>query len=77
MREIVNVAKAKVGGILVVLTGSDKDYKYVMTSERVDLGSIYKDANSKLLGRGGGRDNMIQGSFSVDLEAIEAYFKDL
>lgn len=77
MREIVNVAKAKVGRILVVLTGSDKDYKYVMTSERVDLGSIYKDANSKLLGRGGGRDNMIQGSFSVDLEAIEAYFKDL
>ena len=76
LRELVNSAKSKVGGILVALTGKDGDYKYVMTSATVDLSSIYKRINADLLGRGGGRDNMIQGSFATDLETVIRYFSE-
>ena len=77
MREIVNSAKAKVGKILVVLTGNDGDYKYVMTSSSIDLTPIYKQMNSDLNGRGGGRDNMIQGSLASDIETIKTYIDKL
>lgn len=77
MREVANLAKSKVTGVLVILTGVDGDYKYIMTSENVDLSKIYKQINASLLGRGGGRDNMIQGSFSANLESIKEYFAKL
>ena len=77
MREIVNSAKDKVGKILVVLTGNDGDYKYVMTSSSIDLSPIYKQMNADLHGRGGGRDNMIQGSLASDIETIKAYVDKL
>lgn len=77
MREIVNCAKDKVGKILVVLTGNDGDYKYVMTSSSIDLSPIYKQMNADLHGRGGGRDNMIQGSIASDIETIKAYVDKL
>jgi len=77
MREIVNCAKEKVARILVVLTGKDGDYKYIMTSVSVDLSRIYKQINTDLCGRGGGRDNMIQGSFTSDLDTIKKYFENI
>ena len=77
MREIVNSAKDRVGKILVVLTGNEGDYKYVMTSSSIDLTPIYKQMNSDLNGRGGGRDNMIQGSLASDIETIKAYIDKL
>ena len=77
MREVANLAKSKVTGVLVILTGCDGDYKYIMTSESVDLSKIYKQINASLLGRGGGRDNMIQGSFSADFYSIKEYFAKL
>lgn len=77
MREIVNSAKDKVGKILVVLTGNEGDYKYIMTSSSIDLTPIYKQMNSDLNGRGGGRDNMIQGSLASDIETIKTYIDKL
>ena len=76
LRELVNCAKSKVSGILVALCGKDGDYKYIMISERVDLAPIYKKINADLSGRGGGRDNMIQGSFSADLDTVTRYFSE-
>ena len=76
LREFVNSAKDKVGGILVAINGNDGDYKYIMTSKSVDLSPIYKRINSDLCGRGGGRDNMIQGSFATGFESIRKYFAD-
>ena len=70
-----NIANKKVGGITVTLSGIDGDYKYVISSNTVDLRSISKDINSALSGRGGGRPEMIQGSFSVALDQIKEYFK--
>ena len=74
LREVVNSAKDKVGGILVALSGTDGDYKLVMTSVTVDLGGVFKKIFSDLGGRGGGRDNMIQGSVTATFDDIRSYF---
>lgn len=70
-----NIANKRVGGITVALSGCDGDYKYVISSDSVDLRSITKDINVALSGRGGGRAEMIQGSFAATLEEIKKYFE--
>ncbi len=70
-----NIANKKVGGITVALSGCDGDYKYVISSDSVDLRPITKDINAALSGRGGGRAEMIQGSFAATLEEIKKYFE--
>lgn len=69
-----NIALSKIGGILVLLSGADGNFKYVISSNSVDLKSKIQDINKSLLGRGGGRPNMVQGSFLCDYERIKAYF---
>ena len=75
LREFSKYATDKVGGILVSLCGSDGDYKYVISSNTVDLKALTSSINSELNGRGGGRSSMLQGSFSTDLDSIKEYFK--
>lgn len=70
-----NIANKKIGGLTVALAGRDGDYKYVISSTKVNLTSIVKDINSALCGRGGGRPEMIQGSFSATLDEIKSYLK--
>ncbi len=74
LRELSNAALPRVGGILVALTGTEGDYKYIISSASHDLRSLSKEINTALLGRGGGRPEMIQGSFSATLAEIKAYF---
>ena len=69
-----NIASKRVGGITVALSGGDGDYKYVISSSTIDLRALSKDINAALSGRGGGRPEMIQGSFGVTLEEIKEYF---
>ena len=69
-----NVAREKVSGKLVLLCGEDGAYKYVISSAKEDLRAEVKEINKSLLGRGGGKPNMIQGSFSSSLAEIEKYF---
>ena len=69
-----NAARGKTGGILVLLSGDDGDYKYVISSGTVDLRKMAPEINKSLLGRGGGRPEMIQGSFSSTYAEIEKYF---
>ena len=75
LREFCNVAMERVGGIVIALTGSDGDYKYVIASKQVDVSSLIKDVNAALSGKGGGKGKMVQGSFYTDIESIRAYFK--
>lgn len=70
-----NIANKKVAGITVALSGCDGDYKYVISSLTVDLKSKAKEINAALSGRGGGRSEMIQGSFSASLEQIKKHFE--
>ena len=69
-----NASSGKTEGILVLLSGLDGDYKYVISSNSVNLKEIAQDINKSLLGRGGGKPNMIQGSFSSSLDEIKSYF---
>lgn len=70
-----NVANKKISGITVALSGKDNDYKYVISSNSVDLRALSREINSSLNGRGGGRAEMIQGSFLCSLDKIKEYFK--
>lgn len=70
-----NIANKRVGGITVALSGSEGDYKYVISSSSVDLRAMAKEINMALGGRGGGRPEMIQGSFSASLAEIKKYFE--
>ena len=69
-----NRAVNKVSDMLVLLSGSDGNYKYVISSISVDLKSRIADINKSLLGRGGGKSNMVQGSFSANICDIKKYF---
>lgn len=70
-----NVANKRIGKITVALSGCDGDYKYVISANSVDLRSMVKDINEKLSGRGGGRPEMIQGSFAASIHEIKEFFK--
>lgn len=69
-----NIAISKISGILVLLSGNEGEYKYVISSNSVNLKEEVSKINNRLLGRGGGKPNMIQGSFSCSLKEIEDYF---
>ncbi len=75
LRELANAAVSKVGGLLVAVTGADGDYKYIIASQTTDLRTQAKEINAALCGRGGGRAEMIQGSFSASLSQIRDYFE--
>ena len=75
MREFSNVAMKKVAGLLVVLSGNDGEYRYIISYDGRELSGLAKEFNSSLSGRGGGRGSMIQGTFYTSLESIRAYFE--
>lgn len=71
-----NTASHKIGGMTVALSGVDGDYKYVISSSALDLKELSGDINNALSGRGGGRKEMIQGSFAASLDEIKSYFAE-
>ena len=75
LRAYSNVAMQKCAGLLVCVSGKDGDYKYVISSAELNVGSMSREINTALAGKGGGRGNMIQGSFAATLEEIKDYFK--
>lgn len=77
LRLLANLVKKKTKKMCCVLSGSDDSgYSYVIASENVNLRELSRDINTALSGRGGGREDMIQGSFSAQKQEIENYFKD-
>ncbi len=77
LRLLANLVKKKTPKLACVLSGNAEDgYSYIIASEKVNLREISKDINSALLGRGGGREDMIQGSFKASREEIEKFFKE-
>ena len=76
LRLLANLGKKKTAKMCCVLSGNDNNgYSYIIASENMNLREISKDINSALQGRGGGREDMIQGSFPATREEIENYFK--
>ena len=75
LRNLVNAAKQRCGGICAVFAGNDENgYKYIISSTSVDLRSKAKEINAAISGRGGGSSEMIQGSCTAKREIIEGYF---
>ena len=74
MRIVANKITNKVGKILVLLSGTDGNYKYLLSSVAVDLRAEVKNINAALSGRGGGSSSMVQGSFFSTIDEIKAYF---
>lgn len=76
LRNLVNAAKTRCGGICAVFSGDDESgYKYIISGTSVDLRARAKEINAALSGRGGGSQEMIQGSCSAKRIEIEEYFK--
>ncbi len=70
-----NIALPRIDGILVLVSGTEENYKYVISSRTVDLKNEIQSINKSLLGRGGGKPDMVQGSFACKAEDIRAYFE--
>lgn len=62
--------KEKHAGVACVLSKEGNGYAYFICSESVPLSSLAKKLNQELSGRGGGRNDNIQGRFECDLDSI-------
>lgn len=60
-----------------VLNHTEQGYAYVIISHTVDLKAHVKDINSLLNGRGGGKKDVIQGSFVSDEGKIREVLEDI
>ena len=60
-----------------VMNQTDNGYAYVIISHSVDLKSLSKDLNASLNGRGGGKPDVIQGSFQADEETIRKVLNEM
>lgn len=75
LRKLVNAGTPLCGGICGVFSGNDQDgYRYIIGSTKGGLRAAAKEYNAALQGRGGGSDQMIQGTMMTTKEQIEAYF---
>ena len=74
LRTLANAAISKIGGILVLLSGSDGAYRFVLASRSVDLRTEVKKITAALGGGGGGSSIMAQGTLAATLTEIEKYF---
>lgn len=76
LRALANGGREKCDGVFVALTDSGPDaYRYIITAKNAPLSKLAKEYNAALNGRGGGRDEMVQGSFAASLEDIKKYFE--
>ena len=77
LRALANGGKDKCSGMFVALTETAPDtYRYMITATDLPLSKLARELNAALNGRGGGKDNMIQGSFACPLHVIEDYFSE-
>ena len=75
LRAALNLLSERVDGTVVLLSGGDGGYKYVILKKGADMRSEIKEINAALLGRGGGSSDFAQGPFSASLSDIRAYFE--
>ncbi len=63
------------GGRCAVFSEKEGGYNYAIGTLDGDLREFTRTMNAELNGRGGGKPNFVQGSVSVQREAIEAFFQ--
>lgn len=78
LRIIVNKGVDLCPGVCAAFSGCDENgYIYIAGSKRLDMQKASKKINAALLGRGGGKPEMIQGSLRAERKVIESYFYNL
>lgn len=81
MREYVNLLMKKEIQTCILLNGNGKkdcrEYKYVAASRTEDMRMVAKLLNEKCHGRGGGKQDMVQGAVLADRGEIEAAMLEL
>ena len=77
MRELVNLLKDKTEKCVCVLSGEENAYRYILGAKEMPLRTLIKDINQKLNGKGGGNDQMVQGTFNATLSDIEQSIKSI
>lgn len=77
MREIANKAVLLTDGAAGVFGEETQGYSYIIASQSVALRAKSKEINAALGGKGGGSDQMIQGSVTAGKEEIEEYFRSI
>lgn len=77
LRLLVNRAVEMCTGVCAAFSGDDeKGYNYIIAGKNIPLRERSKEINSALNGRGGGKDDMIQGSVKASAQDIRRYFQD-
>lgn len=75
LRNLVNAGVLLCGGVCAAFMGNDADgYRYIIGSANVKLCAWAKEFNAALNGRGGGSEEMIQGTVNAKEAEIRAYF---
>lgn len=75
LRSLVNAGVPLCGGVCAAFSGSDEDgYRYIIGSAAKPLRAWSRELNAALNGRGGGSDQMIQGSVKATAEQIRTFF---
>ncbi len=77
MRAVANKAVELTDGAAGVFCEEGEGYSYIIASKTLPLRAKSKEINAALNGRGGGSDQMIQGSAGADRETIEKFFGTL
>ena len=77
LRELINAAKEKCGGMAAGFLGSDEEgYRYIIGGKDIDLRAKSKEINAAIKGKGGGKSEMIQGTAGATAAEIKAYFEN-
>ncbi len=77
IREYANILSEKAQDFAAVFGGSESSYKYVLiTKTSFDINSLCKKMNAELLGRGGGRNGIVQGSVCAGENEIRKFFDE-
>ena len=66
--------KAKICGLFT--NGQEGAYNYILLSQEVDLKDVGKLLNERLSGHGGGKGDMIQGTYQASKEEVESVLKE-
>lgn len=77
IRRLTDAVLQTCGGICLVFSGTDGNYKYALGTLQGDIRPIVKALNAELTGRGGGKPNFAQGSVTASREDIEAFYAKL
>ncbi|WP_329756201.1 alanyl-tRNA editing protein [Allisonella histaminiformans] len=68
------ISTGKVKTAMIISPKDKESVNYVMGSADLNMRDVGKLLNEKLHGRGGGRPEMVQGSFQAEAEAVEQAF---